>query len=57
MFSTGRIPGSELGLVCLANFGFGAFLMTWFLFFIGLVTVLRDATPYERRKAGFATEF
>ena len=46
----GRIYLLETLYVGYLNFGFGAFLMTWFLFFIGIVSVIRGSTNYEARK-------
>ena len=46
----GRIYLLETLYVGYLNFGCGAFLMTWFLFFIGIVSVIRGSTNYEARK-------
>ena len=47
----GRVHLLETLYVGYLNLGFGAFLMTWFLFFIGMVSVIRGTTDYEYRKS------
>ena len=50
MFSTGKIPSFEAFYVSLINFGFGACVMSFFLFILGIISILRGTTPYEARK-------
>lgn len=47
MYSMDRVPGYEAFYVFLINFGFAAFVMSWFLFFMGMFSVLTGSTPYE----------
>ena len=50
MFSTGKIQTFEAFYVSLINFGFGACVMSLFLFILGIVSILRGSTQYEARK-------
>ena len=45
----GKVHIVETLYVGCLNFGFGAFLMTWFLFFIGLVSIVRGSSNYESK--------
>ena len=45
----GRVHILETFYVGSLNFGFGAFLMTWFLLLIGLVSIFRGTTNYESK--------
>ena len=56
MFINGTIPLSETLQVSLINFGFGASLMTLFLFFTGVVSVFRGTTPYEAKRHLYRAE-
>ena len=56
MFINGTIPLSETLQVSLINFGFGASLMTLFLFITGVVSVLRGTTPYEAKRHLYRAE-
>ena len=47
---TGRVYILETMYVGYLNFGCGAFLITVFLFLLGLVSVARGLTNYEARK-------
>ena len=51
MFCTGKIPSFEAFYVSLVNFGFGACVMSFFLFILGIVSILRGTTPHEARKS------
>jgi len=50
MFFTGKIQTFEAFNVSLINFGFGACVMSLFLFLLGIISILRGTTPYEARK-------
>ena len=54
MVLLGRVHILETIYVGYLSFGFGAMLMTCFLFIIGVVSVLRGSSNYEARKQ---TEF
>lgn len=45
----GKVNIVETLYVGCLNFGFGSFLMTWFLFFIGLVSIVRGSSNYESK--------
>ena len=48
---SGRVHILETMYVGYLNFAFGAFLMTMFLFLIGMISVVRGITAYESRKS------
>ena len=45
----GKVHIVETLYVGCLNFGFGAFLMIWFLFFIGIVSIVRGSSNYESK--------